>query len=478
MAHDDRGLPELNQEEEKQEIIIIKRGGGHDDGHHGGAWKIAFADFMTAMMALFLVLWLVNAANEETKKSVASYFNPVKLVDRNRSTKGLDDASGGPANSEEVSEDTASAEPEERVADEQAAEITDAALAEDPYRVLDEIAKGEPTDAQEVEAADAVEVVAEVVLETGAPMAEELQHRDPFAPEFWNKEASKIAETSDPIRGESQDPPPDESLKTAALSPDLANAGLPVDAEMEASGAEDEKAEESALQNDTKPDEQMASEMKDDPAAAESEQLEAAIDTAAAPSEAESSGELEVDPVAEDKKQPEADPEDAETSAETGQAGEAELPGSEVLEEIRAAIELAFGETDPLKGGLSVEQAKDGVIISITDQLEWSMFNIGSAVPRRDLVLAMEKLSQILSEQNGSIRLSGHTDARQFANNEFGNWQLSATRAQTAYHMLIRAGFDGNRVSQITGFADRRLKLPDDPNADANRRIEILLEVP
>jgi flagellar motor protein MotB len=77
-----------------QEIIIIKRSGEGEQGHHGGAWKIAFADFMTAMMALFLVLWLINAANEETKKAVASYFNPVKLVDKNRSVKGLHDAEG------------------------------------------------------------------------------------------------------------------------------------------------------------------------------------------------------------------------------------------------------------------------------------------------------------------------------------------------------------------------------------------------
>ena len=84
----------MSDEQKHQEIIIIKRGGEGEHGHHGGAWKIAFADFMTAMMALFLVLWLINAANEETKKAVASYFNPVKLVDRNRSVKGLHDAEG------------------------------------------------------------------------------------------------------------------------------------------------------------------------------------------------------------------------------------------------------------------------------------------------------------------------------------------------------------------------------------------------
>ena len=80
-----------------QEIIIIKRGNEEEEGHHGGAWKIAFADFMTAMMALFLVLWLINAANEETKRAVASYFNPIKLVDRNRSSRGVQEQTGGPS---------------------------------------------------------------------------------------------------------------------------------------------------------------------------------------------------------------------------------------------------------------------------------------------------------------------------------------------------------------------------------------------
>ncbi len=52
----------------KHEILIIRHGGHDDhDGHHGGAWKIAFADFMTAMMCFFLVMWLINASNEQTK---------------------------------------------------------------------------------------------------------------------------------------------------------------------------------------------------------------------------------------------------------------------------------------------------------------------------------------------------------------------------------------------------------------------------
>ena len=57
----------------KAQIIVIKKVKGHG-GHHGGAWKVAYADFVTAMMALFIVLWLLNTS-EHTKKVIAGYFN-------------------------------------------------------------------------------------------------------------------------------------------------------------------------------------------------------------------------------------------------------------------------------------------------------------------------------------------------------------------------------------------------------------------
>jgi chemotaxis protein MotB len=73
------------------EIFIIKRHASHECEHHGGAWKIAFADFMTAMMALFLVLWLISSTSDKTKHTVAQYFNPVKLVDMTTLKKGFRD---------------------------------------------------------------------------------------------------------------------------------------------------------------------------------------------------------------------------------------------------------------------------------------------------------------------------------------------------------------------------------------------------
>jgi chemotaxis protein MotB len=74
--------------------VIIKRvkkvvGGGH----HGGAWKVAYADFVTAMMAFFMLMWLLNATTEKQRKGLADYFNPTIPV--NRISGGGDGAFGG-----------------------------------------------------------------------------------------------------------------------------------------------------------------------------------------------------------------------------------------------------------------------------------------------------------------------------------------------------------------------------------------------
>ncbi len=74
--------------------IIIKRKkivGG--DAHHGGAWKVAYADFVTAMMAFFLLMWLLNATTESQRKGIADYFNP--SIPLSRVSGGGDGSFGG-----------------------------------------------------------------------------------------------------------------------------------------------------------------------------------------------------------------------------------------------------------------------------------------------------------------------------------------------------------------------------------------------
>ena len=86
-----------------QAAIIIKKikKGGHG-AHHGGAWKIAYADFVTAMMAFFLLLWLLNSVTQEQLEGISNYFAPVTA---SSSTSGAGDILGGKT----ITEDGASA---------------------------------------------------------------------------------------------------------------------------------------------------------------------------------------------------------------------------------------------------------------------------------------------------------------------------------------------------------------------------------
>ncbi len=73
----------------EQPIIIkrIKKGGG--GGHHGGAWKVAYADFVTAMMAFFLLMWLINTTSPEQKRGIADYFAPASVSETTSGAGGI-----------------------------------------------------------------------------------------------------------------------------------------------------------------------------------------------------------------------------------------------------------------------------------------------------------------------------------------------------------------------------------------------------
>lgn len=380
------------------EIIIVRRARhDEDEGHHGGVWMIAFADFMTALMCFFLVMWLINAANEETRAALASYFNPVKLIDRNASRKGLDEM-GGPQSTESAPENADDSTQKENLTEPSAPapqpkaepslqkSNSDELLFSNPYAVLAEIAAETGTLQNTSSKGDGGAQIAGPA--SGASGGE--AYRDPFAPDFWSQQVDVPAPSA-----------------TAQTNPEPAPSAEPPKAI------------------------------------------------------AEPPAEIVTEAVAEPK------PVELPTpAAETEEAAEA----------IRKELAEAVGENEAVADGISVTATEDGVVISITDQIDFGMFEIGSAVPRRDLVLAMEKIGKILSERKGAVAINGHTDGRPFKSENYDNWRLSTARAHSAYFMLVRGGLAEQRIMEVAGFADRKLKLADDPFADANRRIEILLE--
>ena len=416
-----------NHHHGKNEILIIKRhGGGHEEGAHGGAWKIAYADFMTAMMAFFLVMWLVNAANEETKASVASYFNPIKLTDDTPAKKGLkkptEQAEGeqtkdkSKSSQENPKEGAAAASGEaESSSSGDKKNYSEADYFENPYSVLSEIA-------QEVGQQANVSVkgeggASESGPATGASGGE--AYRDPFDPEFWTQQvevtgqdqAKSQATDQKAVNPSEQKPQEQAALEAPAEDP---SATPPIPTPRPENPAADQKADA------TKAEDKTADKTQDKTA----------------------------DPV--------------------------EAKKAEVL---KSDIEKALsGVPGKLAEGLVVTPSEGGLLVSISDQVASQMFNVGSAVPSRELVLAMERIGKVLEARDGDILIRGHTDGRQFKSGTNDNWQLSTARAQSAYFMLVRGGLDEKRVQQISGFADRRLKDQNNPLDDANRRIEILIK--
>ncbi len=73
----------------EQPILIkkVKKVSGH--GHHGGAWKVAYADFVTAMMAFFLLMWLINTTSPEQKRGIADYFAPASVAETTSGSGGI-----------------------------------------------------------------------------------------------------------------------------------------------------------------------------------------------------------------------------------------------------------------------------------------------------------------------------------------------------------------------------------------------------
>ncbi|MER9568168.1 MotB family protein [Mesorhizobium opportunistum] len=451
----------------RHEIIIVRHAhSDHDEGHHGGVWKIAFADFMTAMMCFFLVMWLINAANEQTKAAVASYFNPVKLVDRNSSRKGLEDLGDGPnaigataespqqATGKSGQDGTGGAGTSERKQDkqeQQQSERSDEHLFADPYAVLSEIATDTGVMQNVSQKGDGGAQSAGPA--TGASGG--ASYRDPFEPDFWSQQvAAPGAEASaqrpriegDPVKPGDQAAetqvakvkavPPAPPLKDAPLEP-LAKDGKDAAATM--AKASDIKA------GDIKAGDTKAS------------NAEAGLGNAA---EAAKAG---ATPASREAAKPEA-AEKAPTAAALKAAAD-----------VKRQLADAFKPGDKLHDGVSVEATDKGVVISITDQLDFGMFEVGSALPRRELVLAMEKIGRIVNSQKGTISINGHTDARPFRSDSYDNWRLSTARAHSAYYMLVRGGVDERRITEVAGFADRQPKDPADPMAAVNRRIEILM---
>ncbi|AQX27742.1 MULTISPECIES: flagellar motor protein MotB [unclassified Bartonella] len=173
-----------DDQQSSSEIIIVRRGGhGDHDDHHGGVWKIAYADFMTAMMALFLVLWLVNVQDDETKEAIANYFNPIKLVDPQTSNRGIQH--------NDIEQDKKSSLDQERrdnAESEKSNATEEAELMHDPYSGLEKIVQSEHNAQNLTEQQfEKGKLVGQGTGDSQENLQLGIEYHDPFSPYYWRK---------------------------------------------------------------------------------------------------------------------------------------------------------------------------------------------------------------------------------------------------------------------------------------------------
>jgi chemotaxis protein MotB len=414
---------------DRHEIVIIRRRLEPDAGiAKSGIWKIAHADFMTALMAFFLVMWLINATPQQARESIASYFNPIKLADATPDRKGVRD----PQNSESKGERPKSENDERPEAPETAAKgrqprYDEAVLFRDPYAVLSEIAGREPG----------------VPRRTETTLGERTQpgqkggaaYRDPFDPIYWQVTPRSPTETEPPEGQTGRGPSPEDD---AAMSGDGEGPARP-EATPDATGP-----------------------VAPSPIAPSVTATEPPRETKAQPGPS-------------DRKGGGMQPRTGRPPGEAQPGGIAQTADGEEAQ-LQAAIEAAMKrDAGTLAPTIEVRKTDDGLLVSVTDNARFSMFASGSAEPQPELVTAIDRIAPLLSKRSGTIVIRGHTDNRPYRTANYDNWRLSTARAHMAYHMLIRGGLPEARIERVEGYADRQPRLPDDPAGAQNRRIEILL---
>lgn len=143
------------------------------------------------------------------------------------------------------------------------------------------------------------------------------------------------------------------------------------------------------------------------------------------------------------------------------------------------AVKQAFSAEPELKqlaNSLIMETTPEGLRIQIVDQDGLPMFPRGQAVMYQYTRRLLEIVSKAIRQMPQLIEISGHTDSTPFANNAtYGNWELSADRANAARRALIESGLGEARIERVVGRAATDPLLPQDPEAAGNRRLTITL---
>jgi chemotaxis protein MotB len=151
----------------------------------------------------------------------------------------------------------------------------------------------------------------------------------------------------------------------------------------------------------------------------------------------------------------------------------------EVLEQaaqrLREAIEQ-LPDFSKIKDRVDIEVTSEGLRIELIDTANDSFFQVGSAVLHDDSKQLLGVIARELGKIPNRVAVEGHTDGRAFeGRGGYGNWELSADRANSARRAMMESGLRPDQVDTVRGYADRRPRIADDALDARNRRISIVV---
>jgi chemotaxis protein MotB len=146
----------------------------------------------------------------------------------------------------------------------------------------------------------------------------------------------------------------------------------------------------------------------------------------------------------------------------------------ELMESLKKAIEKSQA-LQPFKDQLLLDITPEGLRIQIVDKENRPMFDSGSAALKSYTYDILHELSRFINEVPNRISISGHTDAMPFRRENYGNWELSADRANAARRVLADNGVPEEKIGRVVGLSSSTLFDKVNPNSPINRRIAIIV---
>ena len=149
---------------------------------------------------------------------------------------------------------------------------------------------------------------------------------------------------------------------------------------------------------------------------------------------------------------------------------------SKLKEQLQSAIRRV-AELDKLKNQIEMTVTAEGLRIELLESDVGTFFESGNSNPTPKARELLQMLAQELGKLPNKISIEGHTDSKPFAAGAaYGNWELSADRANAVRRLMQEVGLAADQVSQVRGFADQKLRKPDEPLDPSNRRVSLIVQ--